>query len=100
MKNLLIVMALFAAICYFGKAQADVEAWKRCAYEAVQPELELAKKDELKSLEKVCAFYQKPMEECKNLIEKASQDEVGQILEGYLFHAVIVPKCGTPNAAQ
>lgn len=100
MKNLLILVALFAALCYFGTASANTEAWKRCAYEASNPEVELAKNNEAESLKKVCAFYEKPMPECLEIIKKASNEQLGQILGGYLLHGVIIPKCGTPNAAQ
>lgn len=99
MKNILILAAILAAFGYLGSVKAD-ETWVNCATQAAKQDIQRITHSELEFNKDVCAFYNKPFNECMDIMYKASEEELRQILQGYLLHAVIIPKCGKPNASN
>jgi hypothetical protein len=100
MKTFLILLAFIMAI-YYSTAQAKEvipsSQWHKCRNEAIQAEAKRSKVDPAAFMNDLCGFYQKPLPECTQIMESASQQEMQQIIGDYLFQSVVLPKCGIPK---
>lgn len=93
MRKLMVLVAFFALLCWVGRAEPQ-SAWETCANQAMI--VEFAKPDK-EFLERLCAFYGKPMKECVQIMGTSSKAQSKRIVTEYLQHAVIYPECGTPE---
>jgi hypothetical protein len=100
MKKLLILFAFIMVIYYSTAHSAEVipsAQWHKCKTEAIQAEAARSKANQTAFMNDLCGFYQKPLPECTQIMESASPEEMQQIIGDYLFHGVILPKCGIPK---
>jgi hypothetical protein len=102
MKKLLILIVLFTALCYLGKAHAQQPSkkWQECAKAVIHEEVLRAKYKPQEVEKDLCAFYKKPLPECLEILANVDDQQAVQLFQGYLLHGLIIPACGTPDEAK
>ena len=93
MKNLFILLAFFIALCYAGRSFSET-AWETCARQEMVVEFS---KPAPQFLQDLCKFYDKPMVECTEIMQKSTDAQIKTIVNQYLLHSVFIPKCGQPE---
>jgi translation initiation factor 2 beta subunit (eIF-2beta)/eIF-5 len=100
MKKLLLLFALIMAIHYSTAHSAEVipnAKWQMCRNKVIQAEAKRSRENPKAFMEDLCGFYQKPIPECTKIMESASPQEMQQVIGDYLFHYIVLPKCGVPQ---
>lgn len=94
------MIALFLLLCSTTALAVPHEEFNKCAQEVYDKKMSEYNSDTSSLLADVCNFYQKDMQTCIIDYNALSDEEQSHAMRYFLFNAVIIPACGTPDEVK